>query len=97
MTRSQGGTLIFSYIRRLGSFLGGSNFEVPFFWGFKKNENFWGLKVLWIFFWVITKLDYMKGSFLYILGSFLKAMVQNGGGGGGIFRVAKISNVFWGA
>ena len=31
------------------------------------------------FFEVITKLDYIKGSFLCILGSFLKVEVQNGG------------------
>ena len=42
---------------------------------------------------VITKLGYIKGSFLCILGSFLKVNVQNGG----YFWVAKISNIFWGA
>ena len=31
-----------------------------------------------IFWGVITKMDYIKGSFLCILRSFLKAMVQNG-------------------
>ena len=36
------------------------------------------MKILWIFFGVITKLDYIKRSFLCILGSFLKAEVQNG-------------------
>ena len=45
-----------------------------------------------IFFWVITKLDYIKGSFLCILGSFLKVKVQDGG----IFKVAKISIFFLG-
>ena len=44
------------------------------------------------FFGVITKLDYIKGSFLCILGSFLKVKVQNGG----IFTIAKISNIFFG-
>ena len=50
------------------------------------------------FFWggggggVITKLDYILGSFLCILGSFLKVNVQNGG----YFLVAKISNIFLG-
>ena len=51
------GTMIFSYIRRLGSFFGGFkilNFII--FWGFKKM-NFLGMKILWIFLWVITKLD----------------------------------------
>ena len=32
-----------------------------------------------IFFGFFTKLDYNKGSFLCILGSFLKVKVQNGG------------------
>ena len=40
---------------------------------------FWGMKILWIFLGVITKFDYIQGSFLYILGSFLKVNVQNGG------------------
>ena len=73
-------------MRRLGLFL---------FWlkilnfiilgGFQKTNYFWGMKILWIFFGVITKLDYIYRSFLCILGSFLKAKVQNGGywGGGG--------------
>ena len=38
------------------------------------------MKILWIFFWgVTTKLAYIYGSFLCILGSFLKGKVQNGG------------------
>ena len=37
-----GGTLIFSYIRRLGSFFGVQNFEFQYFWGFQKNEYFLG-------------------------------------------------------
>ena len=55
-----GGTLIISYIRRLGSFLGVQNFEFQYFLGFsEKNNNFLGMKILWIFFGVITKLDYI--------------------------------------
>ena len=40
---------------------------------------FGGMMKLWIFFFVgaITKLDYFGGSFLYILGLFLKVKVQN--------------------
>ena len=34
------GTLIFSYIRRLGQFLGVQNFEFQYFWGFQKKEHF---------------------------------------------------------
>ena len=39
---------------------------------FRKNEFFGGMKILWIFFRVIKNLDYNYGSFLCILGSFLK-------------------------
>ena len=42
-----GGTLIFSYIRKLGSFFGFRNLNFNSFWGFQKN-NIFG---------VITKLD----------------------------------------
>ena len=49
-----GGTLIFSYIRRLGPFLGGQIFK---FLGFQKNEYFFGMKILWIFFRGHLKLD----------------------------------------
>ena len=81
------GTLIFSYIRRLRPFfffLGGGvqNFEFHLFWGgggVRKMKIFWDIKILWIFFGVITNLDYIQGSFLCILGSFLKVKVQNGG------------------
>ena len=45
-----GGTLIFSYIRRLGSFLGFKILNFNIFWGFLKYEYFWGVKILWIFF-----------------------------------------------
>ena len=46
-----GGTLIFSYIRRLGSFFGVQNFEFQDFLGFRKINIFLGMKILWIFFW----------------------------------------------
>ena len=36
------------------------------------------MKILWIFLGVITKLVYIKESFLCILESFLKVKVQNG-------------------
>ena len=53
-----GGTLIFSYIRRLGSFFWVQNFFSIFFGVLKKKflgyEDFVG-----IFFWIITKLDYI--------------------------------------
>ena len=54
-----GCTLIFSYIRRLGPFwvhilsLFGFFFVLFFFFGGggQKNEKFWGMKILWIYFW----------------------------------------------
>ena len=39
-----GGTLIFSYICKLGSFFGGQIFEFQYFGGFQKNEYFLGMK-----------------------------------------------------
>ena len=39
-----------------------------------------------IFGGIITKLDYIKGSFLCILGSFLKVMLQNGFFLGGLLK-----------
>ena len=78
-----GGTLIFLYIRRLGSFLGVQNFEFQYLFGFLENEYFWGMTILWTFFGVITKLDYINGSFVCILGTFLKVKRKNWGIFGG--------------
>ena len=48
---SQGGTLIFSHIRRLGPFFGVQNSEFQYFWGvLEKRIFFGGMKILWIFF-----------------------------------------------
>ena len=46
-----GGTLIFSYIRRLGAgpFLAFKILNFNIFEGFQKNEYFWGMEILWIF------------------------------------------------
>ena len=45
-----GGTRTFSYIRRLGSFLGVQNFEFQYFSGFSEKLIFLGgMKILWIF------------------------------------------------
>ena len=56
------------------------------FWGY---ENF-----VDIFFWAITKLDYIYWSFLFILGSFFKVKVQNGGY---FWGVLKFQIFIWGA
>ena len=45
-----GGTLIFSYIRRLGTFFFGSNLNFSIFLGFQKKIFFFGVKILWIVF-----------------------------------------------
>ena len=45
-----GGTLILSYIRRLGSIFWVQYFEFQYSWGFQKNEYFGGgMKILWNF------------------------------------------------
>ena len=91
--KSKGGTLIFSRIHRLGPFFGVQNSEFQyFFWFSEKWIFFWGMKILWIFFGGHHKIGLVWGSFLCILGSFLKVNVQNWD----IFGVAKISNIFWG-
>ena len=41
-----GGTLIFSYIRKLGSFFGFIILNFNTFLGFQKNEYFLGMKIL---------------------------------------------------
>ena len=45
------GTLIFSYIHRLGSFFGVQNFEFQYLWGFQKNEYFLGYEDFVDTFW----------------------------------------------
>ena len=47
-----GGTLVFSYIRRLGSFFGLKTLNFNIFLGFSEKLiiYFWGMKILWIFF-----------------------------------------------
>ena len=50
LVSSQGGTLKFLYILRLGLFFGFQNFEFQFFGVFKKINFLGGMKILWIFF-----------------------------------------------
>ena len=59
--RGGGGTLIFSYIRRLGPFFGGQISEFNIFLGFQKNEYILGMKILWIFFWGHPKIGLVLG------------------------------------
>ena len=54
------GTLIFSYIRRHEYFFFWFKIlKFSFFQVFRKMNIFLGMKVLWIFLGVITKLDYI--------------------------------------
>ena len=97
MVEPQGGgggctLILFSYIRRLGSFFGIQNFEFQYFWGvFRKMNIFLGYEDFADIF--STKLNYIKGSFLCILGSFLKVNVKNGGI---FFWLLKSQIFFWG-
>ena len=59
-----GDTLIFSYIRRLGSFFWVQIFEFQYFWGFSDLFIYFfffggGYEDLMIFWGVITKMDYI--------------------------------------
>ena len=58
------GILIFSHIHRLGLFFVVQNSEFQYFLGVLRKMNiFGGMKILWIFFGVITKLGYFEGHF----------------------------------
>ena len=50
---AQGDTLIYSYISKLGAFLGFkiSNFNILFFFFFRKMNIFGTMKILWMFSW----------------------------------------------
>ena len=78
-----GGTLIFSYIRRLWPFLGVQNFEFQYFGGFSKKKNWGGggyENFMDIFMGSSQNWTILRGHFYtLILGSFLKVKVQNGG------------------
>ena len=41
--KAQGGTMIFSYIRKLGSFFWVQNFEFQYFWGVFRKINIFGV------------------------------------------------------
>ena len=51
MVQSQGGSLIFSYIRRLGSFFGFKILNFNIFGGFQKNKYFLGYEDFVDIFW----------------------------------------------
>ena len=88
-----GGTLIFSYIRRFGSFCGGQNFEFQHFLGFQKNKYFLGYEDFVYIFWGPSQnWTIFRGYFYAFKGLFLWSLYRMG-----IFLgVAKISDIFWG-
>ena len=57
-----GGTLVFSYIRWLGSFFGGMNFNI--IWGFQKIEYFLGNEEFMDIFWGHHKIGLYLGVIL---------------------------------
>ena len=67
--KTPGGTLMLSYIGSvhfgylcpLSHFV--KNFEFQYFGGFQRNDYFWGMTILWIFWGAIAKLDYILGHF----------------------------------
>ena len=72
------------YLRKYAAYLGCC---------FQKNEYFWGMKILWIFFGVVTKLDYIKGSFLCIFWElFFRWRYRKGD----FFGAATIFQIFFG-
>ena len=92
-----GGTLIFSYIRRLGPFFWIQNVEFQYYGVFRKNEYFFGYEDF---------VDIVLGSlqnwanfkvFLCILGSFLKVNIQNGNIFGGCqkFKYFDIPDIYF--
>ena len=74
----QGCTLIFSYIRRLGPFLGFkiSNFDI--LGVFRKMNIFWDMEIFVNILGVITKTGLVLGVIYMHLGSFFKINEQNG-------------------
>ena len=66
------------------------NFNI--FGGFQKIKYFWGIKILWIFFWGHHKIGLYLGVISMHFLVFSEVHCTNGD----IFWVAKISNMFQG-
>ena len=71
--------MIFSYIRRLGSFFVVQNFEFQYFWGFQKNKYFLGYEDFVDIFWGHHKIGLYLGVISMHFRVFLKVKVQNRG------------------
>ena len=79
---NEGGGVLWYFHTYIGSghFWGLKILNLNIFRGFQKSEYFLGVwRFCGKFLGIIKKLNYIKGSFLCILGSFLKVKVQNGG------------------
>ena len=76
--------MIFSCIRRLGSFFGVQNFEFQYFWGFQKNKIFLGHEdFLDIFGGSSQNWTIFRGHFCAFYGLFLRSRYR-------------IGDIFWG-
>ena len=80
------GTLIFSYIRRRGSFFGFKILKFSFLGSFQKNEYFLGMKILWIFLGGHHKIRLYLGVNSMHFWVFINVKVQNGGILGGLLK-----------
>ena len=92
MSSPQGGTQIFSYIRRLVSFLGFKILNFNFLGVFRKRNIFGGMKILWIFFGGHHNIELYFGVIFMHFSRFLRSLYRMGI----FFWVAKISNIFLG-
>ena len=84
-----GGVLIVLYIRRLRLFFEFKILNFNIFWGFQKNEYFLGYEDFVDIFWGHHKIGLYLGIISMQIWVFLRARYRIGG----IFWVAKISNI----
>ena len=73
-----GGTRIFSYIRRLGSFFAFRILNFNIFGGFQKKDFFGGMRILWIFFESSQNWTIFRGHFYAFFGLFLRSRYRMG-------------------
>ena len=74
-----GGTLIFSYIRRLGPFFGFKILNFDIFLGFQKNKYFLGYENFVDIFWESSKnWTIFRGHFYAFQGLFLRSRYRIG-------------------
>ena len=88
--RGGGGTLIFSYIRRLGSFFGVKILNFNIFWGFQKYKCFLGYEDFVEMFWG----HHLIGLYLGVISMHFRVKVQNRGY---FLGLLKFQMFFWDA